>query len=244
VSAIKTGGDSALCKKERMKAKISKLLAFAASTSNTHERDNATSKAMAYMNEYRLSMDDLESPTLSKEKFNHTGIKISNSDAIMATVIAKVLGVHVSYLQGFSTIKGLFFYSGEPSDIEFSRYVFEVASAQIVKKAKEHRLSLGGAPVAYMNSYRTGLKIGFTSAFEKLHKVDNVTGTSDNTGLVVLNNRYALACENAGSDFKADKRKIKQDKALIEGLKDSEDIAVNTAINGESLAPKELGFSA
>lgn len=232
-----------LCKKERVKAKISKLLALAASTRNPHEAKSANSKAMAYMTEYRLTVGDIERASLRRMEFEHTGIKISQCDAVMATSIAKVLGVNVLFLQGFSAVKGLFFYVGEPSDIEFARYVYEVASAQINKKAKAHRLSLGGASTKYMNSYRNGLKMGFTTSFEDSYKVDYVTESSNNTGLIALNDRYALACKHAGDNFKQDKRKIRPDRASAAGYSDSKDINVSVGVDGESLAPKKLGFS-
>lgn len=232
-----------MSKLDKIKGKIAKLLALAASTSSTHERDSATAKAMAYMTEYRLSMGDIERINLKQEGFNHTGIKISKGDSVMATVIAKALGVHVSFRQGHSIIKGVFFYVGEPSDIEFARYVFEVASAQIIKKAKSHRLSLGGAPTKYMNGYRNGLKFGFAMSFAESHKAGCATGSSDNTGLMALNNRYSLACEHAGVDFSADKRKAKPSSGMLNGLNDSKDISVNRAVSDESEKPKELTFS-
>jgi len=232
-----------LSKVERIKGKIAKLLALAASTTNPHERNSANTKAMAYMTEYRLNMGDIGSASIKRLEFKHSGIKISYSDAQMATSIAKVLGVCVTYRQGYSALKGVFYYVGEPSDIEFSRYVYEVARGQIIKKAKQHRLLIGGAPAKYMNSYRNGLKMGFTCSFTNSYKVDSVTESSNNTALVALNNRYALSCDFAGNDFKDDKRKTRQDGALMKGLIDSKHIDVKKGVNDESLKPKKLGFS-
>lgn len=230
-------------KKDKIKKKIAKLLALAASTNSLFERDNATSKAMSYMTEYRLNMSDVEAPVMCKQEFEHTGVRISNGDADMVTIIAATLGVHVSYRQGWYGSKGVFFFIGESSDIDFSWYVFQVAGTQIKKKAKEYRLALGGAGAGYMNSYRHGLKIGFANSFAKSNKVDSVTKSSDNDGkaIMALDNRYAMACESAGSDFSSDKRKIKIDDALVKGFEDSKDIVVNKGVNGEYSETKLLG---
>jgi hypothetical protein len=230
-------------KKDKIKKKIAKLLALAASTNSVFERDNATAKAMAYMTGYRLSMSDIEAPTMVKQEFKHTGVKISKGDADMVTVIAAVLGVHVTYLHGWYGSKGTFFFIGESSDIDFAWYVFQVAGAQIKKKAKEYRISLGGAGTGYMNSYRHGLKIGFTDSFVKSNKVDSVTKSSDNDdrAIMALDNRYALACEFAGDNFAPEKRKIKINNALVKGFEDSKCIIVNKGVNGEYSETKLLG---
>jgi hypothetical protein len=230
---------------DRIKRKVSKLLALAMGTSNKHEADNALKKAAALMASYHVSEGDLSSPIIVVRKHFSNGRKMAMAaELLLFHGICKNMGVYSLYR---TTTRETEYTHGEPCqfslvgnacDIEIAWYMFETCLNQMVIETKAYRLKgkANGETItrAMANDYKNGLAIGLCYRFEKMAKADIPAGK----GLVPVDTRRndagAWYLDNVGGVSKGCGLSMRNSSHRHDGQRDSKNIRINAGVNHSS----------
>ncbi|VEL96962.1 uncharacterized protein DUF2786 [Alteromonas sp. 76-1] len=226
---------------KRIKDKISKLIALATSTSNEHEAQNAMSKALSLMARYHVCNGDLEKPEFVKKSIAHRRRVFKKSETLLHKFICEAFGVYGL----FASARGLhaeLLFIGVEADIDIAEYTFDIALTEIDKlKAK---FKADGYTESNANSYKTGLCVGLGSRLLEASKSSQ--SQVKGHGLICVDNRIQAITdwyEGSNKVYMSRSKISADDRAMREGLKDSDKIHINKGVENSTQDTFLLGQS-
>ena len=230
---------------DKIKRKVSKLMALANGTSNEHEANSAMIKAAKLMASYHVSEGDLNASNIiiAKKSFTNGRFMAKISDKILMQGICTSMGVFCLYTTATKAVYNhrtekfnegtpcVFTLTGNECDIEIAWYMFESCLNQVSDLAKTYRAinKLGGAAT---NDYSTGLVSGIVGRFKQMAKADIPEGT----GLVPVDTRQQQARDhydtNSGRGYKSNSVSVRNNNHMKQGGDDSHQVRFNAGVNG------------
>jgi hypothetical protein len=173
--------------------KVKKLLALSQS-SNAHEAAAAAAKANALIDEYRLSVGQLQGNTEADDPIVHDRSEpLFAADRVMAwrkTLAMRLTKHYGGYIwNDITKRKAYYVVAGRKSDVEVLRYMFAYISLECERIAANQARGNGRT---FAESYKRGFVDGVMSQLQA-SRGEAVKASSDPQGLVKLDERASLA---------------------------------------------------
>lgn len=219
-------------KLDRMKRKISKLMNLASGTSNEGEASNAMRHAANLMKKFHISEGECSNETIVTVNKQMEGRKIAKAhETKLFWAISRSMGVYGIYspASAWRNEPCHFICVGHPTDIELSWYMFIVCLGKVKEQTTVY--SQGKKlKRSELNDYAMGLVFGLARRFSVLREECN--NVESGTGMVPVDTRWSDAKSSYKCKTKSSALKIRNSDHLINGVDDSKDIKIHSAVSG------------
>jgi len=242
--------------------KIRKLLALGGSP-NEHEAALATSKAHQLLNEYNLSLDELEAKQIQEAKFT-MGKNFSKWRINLAHAVSDGFGTKIYLIRGMKYHPAQIVFVGTTVDSEVALYVFEYlnqATEKLIKIfCRTHRrqrradgvkaLAAFGPDVklprfkAPANSYAFGIVKTLREKIEEFCRKPEVVMAEPTTGLELIalkDKAIDLFLKeklegSEGEGYNSGANDL-DPNAFAKGRKDGQDVSIHRGVSGSTKYP-------